>query len=361
MTTELATIDADYSIIPHDAAGPMGTLETASQLVKWMTANAKTPAFIANIQGKNYPKVEWWTAAGAALGLFPYEVSCTKEHRPDGYVYEAIVEVRRGSTTIGRGSAICSTDEKRWGHADEYAVRSMAITRATGKAYRIGLSFLAVMSGLEATPAEEIPPGGFNDRPTFTKQSPPMSAAKEVRGQPAPASATEGAQGGLYVTNVEEYNGNTNGKDWTKYTVTLSDGTEASTFDATLAALAQECQDQGKMVDPVIKPASNPKWKPTLEDLREVSGATVSSSQAQPAGEVIDNPVQTTIRKAESRNAGGGVVYAIETDHGRFGTMDASIGAPLILMEGRMVNLEWVADSRGMKVTRVLDLQDAPW
>ena len=33
----------------------------------------------------------------------------------------------------------------------------MAITRATGKAYRIPLSFLAVMAGLAPTNAEEIP------------------------------------------------------------------------------------------------------------------------------------------------------------------------------------------------------------
>jgi len=33
----------------------------------------------------------------------------------------------------------------------------MSITRASGKAYRIPLSFLAVMAGLEVTPAEEMP------------------------------------------------------------------------------------------------------------------------------------------------------------------------------------------------------------
>ena len=34
----------------------------------------------------------------------------------------------------------------------------MAITRASWKSYRIPLSFLAVMAGLEVTPAEEMPP-----------------------------------------------------------------------------------------------------------------------------------------------------------------------------------------------------------
>ena len=42
----------------------------------------------------------------------------------------------------------------------------MAITRASGKAYRIPLSFLAVMAGLEATPAEEIPVVGHSRQNT---------------------------------------------------------------------------------------------------------------------------------------------------------------------------------------------------
>jgi len=100
MSTELATIDAEYSVIPTSPTKVDGALETSSRLVQWMTKNANTPAYIANIQGKQYPKVEWWTAAGAALGLFPFEVSCTKIERDNGYVYEAVVEVRRGNTAM---------------------------------------------------------------------------------------------------------------------------------------------------------------------------------------------------------------------------------------------------------------------
>jgi hypothetical protein len=123
------------------------------------------PAFVVNIQGKKYPKVEWWTTVGFSLGLVPREVSSTKLDRENELAYESAVEVWRGNQLVTRATAICSSTEKRWHHADEYAVKSMATTRATGKAYRIPLSFLAVMSGLEPTPADEVPPGGFETAP----------------------------------------------------------------------------------------------------------------------------------------------------------------------------------------------------
>jgi hypothetical protein len=80
------------------------------------------------------------------------------------YGYRSVVEVLHKGQVVTRASAICTTEESAWGKRDEYAVKSMATTRATGKAYRIGLSGLAVLAGLEPTPADEIPPQGFNDR-----------------------------------------------------------------------------------------------------------------------------------------------------------------------------------------------------
>ena len=149
---------------------PAAAFERASELVKIMAARCTGPQFVVQIQNRAYPKVEWWTTVGSALGLFPVEISSTrKELDNGGYMYEAVVEVRHNGTLVTRASHICSTDETAWGRRDEYAVKSMACTRATGKAYRIGLSSLAVMAGLEPTPADEIPPQGFPDQ---TSQAP---------------------------------------------------------------------------------------------------------------------------------------------------------------------------------------------
>ena len=58
---------------------------------------------------------------------------------------------------IGAAEAECMRDEKRWCTADDYAVRSMAQTRAASKALKMPLGFVFAMAGYETTPAEEMP------------------------------------------------------------------------------------------------------------------------------------------------------------------------------------------------------------
>jgi hypothetical protein len=67
--------------------------------------------------------------------------------------------------TVGVGSALCGKDEARWGKADRFARRSMAITRATGKAYRLNFSWVMALAGFNPTPEEDMPDGPSN-RPT---------------------------------------------------------------------------------------------------------------------------------------------------------------------------------------------------
>lgn len=146
---------------------PTAALKKAESLVSYMAEKCTGPEYIADIQGKQYPRCDWWTTVGAGLGLFPREESCRKLDRTGVVAYEATVGVYNGDQCVTRASAICSSEEPTWDGRDEYAVRSMAITRATGKAYRIGLSFLAVMADLEPTPAEEMQ-GQANGTPQST-------------------------------------------------------------------------------------------------------------------------------------------------------------------------------------------------
>lgn len=134
----------------------VAALKQAESMVKYLAAKCDGPKYISHISGKKYPKVEWWTTVGAGLGLFPQEESCVRLDRDEEMAYEAIVTVRRGGEVVSRGSAMCSNKERSWRTRDEYAIRSMAVTRAVGKAYRIAFSFLAVMADLEPTPAEEM-------------------------------------------------------------------------------------------------------------------------------------------------------------------------------------------------------------
>ena len=129
----------------------------AAELAAYMMAHCETPAYLVNLEGKRYPKLEWWNTIAALLGLAPRVVYARRLDREDEVVYEAAVEVYRGEQRILRAEALCSDREARWQGADEFMIKSMSITRACGKAYRISLSFLAVMAGLEGTPAEEMP------------------------------------------------------------------------------------------------------------------------------------------------------------------------------------------------------------
>ena len=153
----LSVVDNVDNSLQLFSRSPKKALSQMQELVQVMSSKCQGKEFIAIINGKQYPKVEWWTTVAATLGLFPVVVYSRRLDREGELAYEARVEVRYSDRVVGAGEAMCSNKETRWSSADEYAIRSMSITRATGKCYRLPLSFLAVMAGLNPTPAEEIP------------------------------------------------------------------------------------------------------------------------------------------------------------------------------------------------------------
>ena len=167
-TSDLVTIDqpAETSQLMIGSE-PLQAMEKAGELVKYMSSKCTGDHYIANINRRQYPKVEWWTTVGMALGIFPIVVSNGRLDRDGEMIYEATVELRLNGEALCKAEAICSNKESRWRSADEYAIKSMAATRATGKAFRLGLSGLAVLAGLEGTNAEEMPAEGglFDNQP----------------------------------------------------------------------------------------------------------------------------------------------------------------------------------------------------
>lgn len=57
---------------------------------------------------------------------------------------------------IGSATAYCGRDENNWKSRDNYAIASMAQTRAGSKAARMVFSWVVVLAGYSATPAEEM-------------------------------------------------------------------------------------------------------------------------------------------------------------------------------------------------------------
>ena len=165
---------------------PEEAFREAERLVGVVARRCTGPGYLVDIRGKQYPKIEWWTTVAASLGLFPRTVFARRLNRDGEIAYEARVEVHHNGTVISAGEALCSNREARWQSADEYAIKSMAITRASGKAYRIPLSFLAVMAGLEATPAEEMPV-----EPQVSQPSQPVRAGSDTSSNGEPATSKQ--------------------------------------------------------------------------------------------------------------------------------------------------------------------------
>lgn len=127
----------------------------ATELAKELARLIDDRKLFNNISGRKYVRVDGWATLGAMLGVLPREISVVEHDSGD---FEATVELVRASDgqIIGRGSAIVGADENTWKSRPRYARRSMAITRATGKAFRLGFSWIMTLAGYEPTPAEEM-------------------------------------------------------------------------------------------------------------------------------------------------------------------------------------------------------------
>ena len=124
-----------------------------------------------NIRGRKHVHVEGWTTMGAMLGITPKERYVKIDENGD---YEAYVDLIRNSDgqIVGGASSIVGSDESTWQDRDRYARRSMSVTRATGKAFRLGYSWIMKLAGYEPTPFEEMPvDGNFSEVSRPTAQS----------------------------------------------------------------------------------------------------------------------------------------------------------------------------------------------
>lgn len=138
-----------YDIVNKDSM-----LSLSNELAKLI----KDKKLSTNIKGKDFVNVEGWQFAGAALGLMPI-ITETKDLSNEKVIkYTATCEIRNISSgnVVAVGVALCTNAEPTKKYFDEYAILSMAQTRAIGKAYRNLLAWLMKAAGFEATPAEEM-------------------------------------------------------------------------------------------------------------------------------------------------------------------------------------------------------------
>jgi hypothetical protein len=172
--SELA-ITADNEIVRHH--DPEAEVAWASECAKALVRVIDSqPSMKVKIGKGDYIKVEGWQVLGAMTKVDSVRVEWTREYKDpatgDAIGWEARVHVAdRDGNVRGEGEASCLRTEANWKQRDDFALRSMAQTRAMGKAYRMALSYIVGLAGYQTTPAEEMPEPA-------TKNSPKPSTKK---------------------------------------------------------------------------------------------------------------------------------------------------------------------------------------
>jgi hypothetical protein len=207
------------------------------------------------IGGRKYVRVEGWQAIATAHGTV---ASARDVERIDGG-WRAIGEVRRMDTgqVIATAEGFLGEDEPVWAKRPEYAKRAMAQTRAISRACRSAFAHVVVLigSGLETTPAEEVPHDGFAD--SHPRPAPRMVDADVIDVQPVRVSEptrkkqpvaqpVDGAEmTEATLIEVQEKHGEGKKGPWTCWKATLEvNGRKLypSTFEADLGAVLNECE-----------------------------------------------------------------------------------------------------------------------
>lgn len=138
----------------YDLARP----DQMSGLAKVLKEHIVKHKLYVTITGKNYVMVEGWQFGGGMMGLFPRVAKVENLSSGNEVKWQATVEIveNKSGKVVSIGYAVCSNKEGKKKSFDEYAVLSMAQTRAIGKAYRNLLGWVMKLASFEATPSEEM-------------------------------------------------------------------------------------------------------------------------------------------------------------------------------------------------------------
>ena len=150
MTTEIIVPDADgvvSSAAPITLFGtenPVEVVERASTIATALADVIKSRSLYKHIGQSDHVFVEGWTLLGSMLGVFA-EVEWSRPSE-DGWEARAVARTLAGRT-VGAAESMCSRSESKWRNSDDYAIRSMAQTRAVSKALRLPLGFIMELAG----------------------------------------------------------------------------------------------------------------------------------------------------------------------------------------------------------------------
>jgi hypothetical protein len=163
---------------------PSVALQRMAEGAKAVADVIEAQKLYARIRGKKYVLCTGWKTAGAMYGLSPYTVSTRANESGDGYV--ARVEIRTlDERTIACAEGECARDEDTWKDRQKHALRAMAETRATSRAFRGPLEQIFVLAGFQPTSFEEMPAEAAASEPPSSSSGPIPQQAQPTAQQAA--------------------------------------------------------------------------------------------------------------------------------------------------------------------------------
>ena len=153
-------IDGHAELEPAPAANlfraddPVQVVQRATEVADALKDVITSRGMLVRIQGREHCTVDGWQVLGSMIGV----TAVCEWTRPmqDGWEARVLAQTLDGRV-IGAAEAQCTRTEKMWSKRDDYALRSMAQTRATSKALKGPLGFVVKLAGFEPTPADEMP------------------------------------------------------------------------------------------------------------------------------------------------------------------------------------------------------------
>ncbi|WP_296882244.1 hypothetical protein [uncultured Methanobrevibacter sp.] len=146
-------------LIDADVLNPMISVEDrviiATRVADSLKKVLESQNLIQKIGSNNYVTVSGWSTLGTMIGIRVEIEKVEPFPTKARHGYRAKVNLIDGrGVKVGEGEAIATSSGKQ---KEEHAVYSMAITRATGKAFRLSLAWIMELAGYSSTPYEEMP------------------------------------------------------------------------------------------------------------------------------------------------------------------------------------------------------------
>ena len=152
-------------LIDADVLNPMISVANrvviATRVADALKSVLESQNLIQTISGNNYVTVSGWSTLGTMIGIRVEIESVEPFPTKARFGYRAKVNLIDGrGVKVGEGDAIATSSGRQ---KEEHAVYSMAITRATGKAFRLSLAWIMELAGYSSTPFEEMPEAMINN------------------------------------------------------------------------------------------------------------------------------------------------------------------------------------------------------